>query len=329
MPTQTAVSPPEPSAALLRGDSASTRARRLWLATRPAFLTASVLPVLVGTAFGYSLTHSFDVLSFVLALAATALVHAASNVINDVGDDIGGTDNANDERIFPYTGGSRFIQNGVMTAREMKRWGVTLLLLALIPGAALAWIHGLAILVFGAVGIALGVLYSVPKVQLSAHGLGESAVAAAFGVLPVVGAAWLQSHTLPLGSFLISLPVALWVAAILVINEVPDIRADSAAGKRTLVVRLGVPGTRRLYGAIQFGAIAAFLACAALGYFPWWMAIPPLALIPKVVSAIRGICDVREDRARLTGAIETTLMLHMLGSLLLVAAVIVSRFVGH
>ncbi|HEY5808270.1 MAG TPA: 1,4-dihydroxy-2-naphthoate octaprenyltransferase, partial [Povalibacter sp.] len=252
MTTTRAAGPVEPSAALLRGDSPATHARRLWLATRPAFLTASVLPVLVGTAWGYRISGKFAAVSFVLALLATVFVHAASNVLNDVGDDIGGTDNANDERIFPYTGGSRFIQNGVMSAGEMKSWGVTLLLLALAPGAGLLWLHGPQVLIFGAVGIALGVLYSVPKVQLSAHGLGETAVALAFGVLPVVGAAWLQSGVISTGSLAISIPVALWVAAILLINEVTDIRADAAAGKRTLVVRLGVAVTRRVYAGLQF-----------------------------------------------------------------------------
>jgi 1,4-dihydroxy-2-naphthoate octaprenyltransferase len=256
-------------------------------------------------------------------------VHAASNVLNDVGDDIGGTDNANEERIFPYTGGSRFIQNGVMSAREMKSWGITLLVLAVIPGALLVWLHGPAILVFGAVGIALGVLYSVPKLQLSAHGLGEIAVASAFGVLPVVGAAWLQSGVLTASSFVISLPVALWVAAILTINEVPDIRADAAAVKRTLVVRLGVAATRRLYGGMQLAAIILFCTCGLLGYIPWWMALSALLLMPQAYSATRSICDVREDRARLTRAIQTTLALHLQGCLLLSAAALVARFVLH
>ena len=96
----------------------------------------------------------------------------------------------------------------------MKTWGIRmLLLLALVPGTALAWLHGSTILVFGAIGIVLGVLYSLPKVQLSAQGLGETAVAAAFGLLPIVGAAWLQSGVIDLASFAIALPVALWVAA--------------------------------------------------------------------------------------------------------------------
>lgn len=327
MTVRHAARPLEPTAAAF-GPSLGQRLKRLWLATRPAFLPASILPVLVGTAWGYRIGGSFDAPSACLALLATACVHAGSNVLNDVGDDIGGADNANDERIFPYTGGSRFIQNGVMSANEMKTWGVTLLLLALAPGAALAWVHGPRVLIFGAIGIALGVLYSIPKVQLSARGVGETAVAVAFGVLPVVGAAWLQSGLINIAGFAISIPVALWVAAILLVNEVPDIRADAAAGKRTLVVRLGVTTTRRIYVVIQLAAIAAFLGCGALGLIPWWMALPAMLLLPQVRIATRSICDVRDDRARLTRAIETTLALHLFGSLLLLAAVLVARFVS-
>jgi 1,4-dihydroxy-2-naphthoate octaprenyltransferase len=327
MTTSRAVGAAEPNAALLRERSPTAVVRRLWLATRPAFLTASVLPVLVGSAWGYRIAHRFDALSFALALLATVFVHTASNVLNDVGDDIGGTDNINDERIFPYTGGSRFIQNGVMSAGEMKAWGVTLLLLAFVPGAALAWLHGPTILVFGAIGIVLGVLYSLPKVQLSAHGLGETAVAAAFGLLPVVGAAWLQSGVVDAASFAIALPVAFWVAAILLVNEVPDIRADAAAGKNTLVVRSGVLATRRLYAGIQLAAIVTVIGCGAVALIPWWIALAALLLLPQVRIAVRSICDVREDRARLTRAIETTLALHLTGSLLLVGAALIARFV--
>jgi 1,4-dihydroxy-2-naphthoate polyprenyltransferase len=321
-----AAGPLEPTPATF-GSSFGERLRRLWLATRPAFLPASILPVLVGTAWGYRVGGSFDAWSLCLALLATACVHAASNVLNDVGDEIVGADGANDERIFPYTGGSRFIQNGVMTVQQMKSWGLMLLVAAALPGAALVWLHGLTILSFGAIGIALGLLYSIPVLQLSARGLGETAVAIAFGVLPVVGAAWLQSGVVDRDSIMISIPVALWVASILLINEVPDIRADAAARKRTLVVRLGVATTRRVYLGLQVAAIAAFSMVGMLGLIPWWTSLAALLLLPRAVVAGRSICDVRDDRARLTRAIETTLGLHTMGSLLLMAAVLVAAFV--
>ena len=74
--------------------------------------------------------RGFDVTVFALALFATVCVHAASNVLNDVGDDSGGTDRQNEDRIYPYTGGSRFIQTGIMSANEMARLGISLLALA-------------------------------------------------------------------------------------------------------------------------------------------------------------------------------------------------------
>jgi 1,4-dihydroxy-2-naphthoate octaprenyltransferase len=311
----------EPSVAALGRGAGRGRARRLWLATRPAFLPASILPVLLGTAWGYRVAGRFDVISACLALMATVFVHAASNVLNDVGDDLGGSDNANEERIFPYTGGSRFIQNGVMSADEMKVWGMTLLSVATVLGAVLTWLQGPAILLFGAAGTALGVLYSMPRWQLSAHGLGETAVAVAFGLLPVTGAAWLQSGIFDAASVVMSIPVALWVAAILLINEVPDIRADAGAGKHTLVVRLGIATTRHVYLSLQLAAIVAFLTIGALGFVPWWMSSLALLLLPRVLKAARSICDVREDRRRLTSAIEATLAVHMWGSLLLVVCV--------
>ena len=118
-----AVSPLEPRYEDLAGDGFGRKARRHFLATRPKFLTASVLPVLVGTAWGATVAGGLELGVALLALLATALVHCASNVINDVGDDITGTDRDNVDYIHPYTGGSRFITNGIMSVQEMHRWG--------------------------------------------------------------------------------------------------------------------------------------------------------------------------------------------------------------
>jgi len=79
-----AVSPLEPRYEDLAGDGFGRKARRLFLATRPKFLTASILPVLVGTAWGATVAGGLELGVALLALLATALVHCASNVINDV-----------------------------------------------------------------------------------------------------------------------------------------------------------------------------------------------------------------------------------------------------
>ena len=313
------IGPAEPTPAAFAGTGPAAQAKRLVHATRPKFFPASVLPVLVGTTWGACVAQSFDVAVFLLALLATVCVHAAANVLNDVGDDVSGTDRINEGRIFPYTGGSRFIQNGILSTRAMAVWGIQLLLAAAAIGAVLTYLRGPTVLVFGLVGIALATLYSLPKVELAARGIGEASVAIAFGVLPVSGAAWLQSGIIDPASILISIPVSIWVAAILLINEVPDLAADAAAGKRTLVVRLGVNGTRRLYLALQVTAILSFLAAGALGFLPWWASLVSLLLVPGVLKATKGINE-SGNRAALTRSIEATLGLHTIGCALLIVA---------
>jgi 1,4-dihydroxy-2-naphthoate polyprenyltransferase len=327
MKSSTRAQPLEPTAAAFGGGSRPSL-KKLILAARPAFFPASVAPVIVGSAWGYRVAGHFDWLLFVLALLATLCVHLGSNVINDVGDDLTGADRGNDERIFPYTGGSRFIQNQVLSIRQMTIWGVTLLGIGALLGLVLVTLRGPAVLFFGLIGVALGVLYSLPRVQLSAHGVGEAAIAIAFGLLPVSGAAWLQSGHLDWQCILISVPVSLWVAAILLINEVPDKNADGRAGKRTLVVRFGVDSTRRLYLALQLTAIAAVIAAGALRLIPWWAGLAALLLLPLALKAARGIREPIE-RASLTHSIELTLRQQAGGCMLLFFAILLATFLGR
>src|SRR3974390_2991219 len=131
----------EPSATALGGTSPGAVMRRAFLATRPKFFTASVLPVLVGTAWAGAAHHAFNGLWFALAVLSTVLAHAATNVYNDFGDDLNGTDPANVLRIYPYTGGSRFIQNGIMTRATTLRFAYGLAAAAFVAGLALAYLR--------------------------------------------------------------------------------------------------------------------------------------------------------------------------------------------
>jgi 1,4-dihydroxy-2-naphthoate octaprenyltransferase len=302
------------------------RAVRRWLlATRPAFFTASILPVLVGTAWGHARSGRFDGASLALALLATVLAHAAVNVYNDVGDDQIGADPGNDQRIYPYTGGSRFIQCGLLARAAMARLAGVLALAAAAAGAALAFRHGVGVVAFGLAGLGLGFLYSLPGVQLSARGLGEAAVGAGLGALPLLGAAWLQAGTVDRGAAFLALAVSAWVAAILLINEVPDEDADRRAGKRTLVVRFGTAWARRIYLGLTALALAANLGAVWRGDLPWWFAAVAAGLGAAGVAASSGICSMPAGRQRLRRSIERTLGIHALGSAALIAAILAPR----
>ena len=308
-------SPPvgEPSPVILGGTSLGARIRRGLLATRPKFFTASILPVVVGTGWGYRQSGGLDATVFLLALLGTVLVHAASNVWNDVGDDSNGTDRDNDHRIHPYSGGSRFIQNGVLDEDAMLRLSQGLGSAALVVGAILVWLKGPTVLWLGLGGLAFGYFYSSPRVRLSDRGVGEAAVGVAFGVLPVCGAAWLQSGAFSWDALLLAVPVSCWVTAILLINEVPDITADGISGKRTLAVRLGTGGTALLYAGLHFSALLGVLSMVALSALP-----VPILVVPAILMTIGWIAagKIRNtSRGALKQAIEMTLSVHAVGCL--------------
>jgi 1,4-dihydroxy-2-naphthoate octaprenyltransferase len=312
----------DPSPQEFAGTSVAQTGKRLFNATRPKFFPASILPVLAGTAWGFHAAAQFDALVFILALFATVCVHAACNVLNDVGDDSGGTDKQNDDRIYPYTGGSRFIQTGIMSINEMARLGISLLALAAIAGLSLIVLKGPMVLYFGLAGIALGVLYSLGPVRLSSLGVGETAVAIGFGVVPVAGAAWLQGAALDTGLLIFSVPISLWVAAILLINEVPDIAPDGATGKGTLPVRLGLNATALLYTLLHIGAVAITGWLAATGALPLFAPLVPAALLILAFKAGVAIRQGIADRDGMTRAIEGTLAIHTVGSIWLLACVL-------
>jgi 1,4-dihydroxy-2-naphthoate polyprenyltransferase len=314
----------EPLPSTLGGTSPGRTLKRYWLATRPPFLSASAAPVVVGSAFGFADAGRIDWPSALLALIATMLVHAAANVLNDVGDETSGTDRANVDRIFPYTGGSRFIQNQVLSLEQMRRFGLGLLGVGSLIGLVLAILVGPTVVLLGVVGAALATAYSLPPLQLAARGVGEIAIAVAFGVLPFCGAAWLQSGHFSGAAVLVSIPIAMWVAAILLINEVPDMAADTTANKRTWPVRVGTNGTRLIYIGLHLTAAFATTAAAALGL------IHPLALLGlgavllMGLIAARGIVAETDRRARLTASIEATLRIHMMGSLTVLLGILLT-----
>ncbi len=228
----------EPTTQLFHRLTFSNRMATIFAATRPAFLTASLLPVLVGLALAWGESGRLDVVLGVATLLNIALIHSGANVLNDYFDARNGTDGANRARIFPFSGGSRFIQNGVLSEAETVRLGGFLMAAGAALGLLLAWIGGPPLLLIGVAGGLMAIFYSAPPC-LACRGLGDGVIALCFGVLPVVGTVWLQRGEFEVDALWAGAVVGCFVAAILWINSIPDIAADQAAGKRTLPVRLG------------------------------------------------------------------------------------------
>ncbi|PIE01222.1 MAG: 1,4-dihydroxy-2-naphthoate octaprenyltransferase [Thiothrix nivea] len=277
---------------------------RYWLATRPGFMAASVVPVLLGTAAYAHQGGQVSLLLLLLSVIAVMLVHAGMNVLNDYYDELNGTDRLNTQRIFPFTGGSRFIQNDVMSAQETFRFGTALLIAAIVLGIGLSLYSGMALIGIGITGLLLGWGYSAPPLRLNSRGFGEIAVALGFGTLPPLGAWFVQSGTLNGYPVLVSIPVALLVANILIINQFPDRKADKASGKHHWVVRLGAKQAPNLYLAIFTLAAANLLFLLISGQIPLLAMISALPLL----AGIKATLLLRQHAAE-PEQLETTIKL--------------------
>lgn len=293
-------------------------------ATRLPFLTATVVPVLIGTAVA-ARDGAFDFGLFLLTLVGAALFHLGTNVMNDYFDHRSGADEAN-LTPTPFSGGSRLIQRGLMEPASLRRmaWGFYLsgaavgVVLALLRGWELAW--------FGAAGFLLGFLYTAPPFRLVHRGLGEIAVGLGFGPVVVMGAYWVQAQRWSSEALFASIPVGLLIAAVLFINEIPDRYWDAKAGKRTLVVRMTPQATIIGYAALVGAAYLAIVAGVALGALPLATLLGLLTL-PMAWNALKTLRRHHAYPYRLIPANATTIFAHLLTGLLIFVGYVVATLV--
>jgi len=289
---------------------ASIPARYL-AATRPGFLTAAVIPVLIGLA-AVSLNTAVNWLTAVLTLLGAVAAHAGINVLNDVYDARAGCDDINADRVFPFTGGSRIIQNRVLSIASMTRFGWLLLAATALIGLILTGLAGSGLLLIGLAGLLIGWAYSAPPLRLSGRGLGELSVGLGFGLVIPLGTAYVQIHQLDLSVLWAGLPFGFLIALVLYINQFPDLRADAASGKRNWVVRLGARNARLGYPLLVAGAYLSLLLAVLLGGLPVY-ALLGLAALPLHLRAWRMLWREAGRPQALRPAIEATLngtMLH-------------------
>ena len=293
---------------------------RYLLATRPAFLSITLAGCLLGFATalagGVSFRWSLALVTLLLAL----LAHAAINVLNDYFDHLNGTDARNTQRIFPFTGGSRFIQNGVLTPRQVLRLAGVLFSLTITGGLWLLGVAGMGLFWIGLAGLAIGWAYSAQPLQLNSRGLGELCVAAGF-LLIVAGTDYVQRGDFAVLPWLAGVPYALLVTNILFINQFPDREADRASGKLHWVARLQPDIAARGYGLILLLVTLALLGGFLLGALPLAAVAGLLALLPAVM-AWRELMRFAATPEHLAPAIRLTLLAAHTFPLLLAATLI-------
>jgi 1,4-dihydroxy-2-naphthoate octaprenyltransferase len=296
-----------------------------FLATRLPFLTATVVPIALGGAVAGA-NDSFALGWWLLALVAGCAVHLGLNMANDIFDDASGADAAN-VTPTPFSGGSRVIQYGLVSRKGMIGACVGFYAVAVAIGLFLAAERGWWLLAIGAVGVALSLAYTAPPFRLVHRGLGEPVTALGFGPVMVLGAYFVCAQEFSWEALYISLPVALLIALVLYVNQIPDRAGDEAVGKRTLIVRWP---ESRVITAYELMAGAAFVLIALgppLGITPWWTLVG-LLTIPMALKVVKGLRGAYGQPYALMPVMQTNIGLHLFTGLLLVAGYLIEVLVS-
>lgn len=290
---------------------------KLWLAeTRAPFFTATIVPISLGAVMAWARGEPFHWGWFLLTLLGGLLMHTGANMINDYMDHLRGTDAVNVEFVRPFTGGSRMIQEGLLTPKAILSASVLCFVLGSLVGLYLASVRGWVILLFGAIGLFSAVFYVTPGFSLSAIGLGELFIGLNFGVLMTLGAYVVQTGRLSWEPVVASLPVALLIAAVLYINEFQDAAADAAVGRTHLVVRLGKRLAAQGYAALMFTVYLTLVLGVLLdGVTPW--ALLGLLTAPLAFKATQVALAHYDDSRQLVPANAGTIQVHLLTGLLM------------
>jgi len=255
--------------------------RTLLQMTRPGFLVLSAVACVLGTSVAAASGYGPNAWTALTTLMLAVLMHAAANVLNDYHDALNGSDDANTQGLFPFTGGARLIQNGHVSVQATHDLAKTLILFLIPCGLLLAVNSGIGLAVLGLVGLFLGWAYSSPPLALMTRGLGEVTVAITWGLV-VVGADYVQRGQFFVVPIAVAVSFAFLVGNILVINGFPDAAADAGVGKRTLVVRLGARVVAWVYLVIAVLAHVWLMAGVWLFILPvpalWGLASMPLSV---------------------------------------------------
>lgn len=291
---------------------------------RAPFFTASIVPVLLGTAVAWSETGRFSLSLLLLTLVAGVCVHAGTNIANDYFDHKSRNDEINVEYVRPFSGGSRLIQKGLLSPRTVLIESLVLFAVGDAIGVYLTVKVGPAILILGVIGAFCGFFYTAPPVNIAARGIGELTVGLNFGVLMTLGSYYVQTGRFSVGAFLASLPVAILIADVLYINEFPDFTADKAVGKTHLVVRLGKERAVWGYLALTFSAYLAVLIPVVMRSIPPYCLLA-LVTLPVAMKAVNVAIVNYADSQKLVPANAATIMLHMFIGILVAGGFVLDR----
>ena len=294
----------------------NTQKLQTWImALRAPFFTASIVPLIIGMAIAFYQTKIFDLGLGLLTLISGVAIQAGTNLANDYYDQ--STDGIN-KNFTKFNGGSRMIQNDIISPRSILTASILFFIIGIVTAIIiLINTQGTLLLIFLAMAVLMGFFYTAIPISLSYNGLGEIAVFVGFGPLGVYSAYYIQLGHVNSPLLLISsIPIALLISMVLFLNEFQDCEADSAAGKKTLVVSLGKKKSVKVY---TIGMLSSyiFLILAVLIFSLPIVLLLPVLTFPLAMKAITHAQQHYEKIVELLPANGITILVHFTFGLLM------------
>lgn len=289
-----------------------------WIsAFRLRTLPLSLSSILMGSIIAYSQSQ-FILAVAILAITTTIFLQVLSNLANDYGDSIKGTDNRN--RVGP----ERAVQSGAISLREMRNGIITTGILSFISGMALIYIglkdynltYIVSFFVLGIASIAAAIKYTLGKTPYGYTGLGDLFVFLFFGITGVIGTYFLHTHHFHLILILPATSIGLLSASVLNMNNMRDIKNDKESNKKTLVVKMGIKKSKIYHTVLILGAISSFttyllLAESSYNFFICLIPLPIFLLNLKTVWSFKDNRELDPELKKL--ALSTFLLTILFG----------------
>jgi len=294
-------------------------------ALRAPFLAGSLVTVLVGSAYAF-LRGTFSPALLGITLLGVGCLHLGANLLNDYYD-ARGSDPIN-LRLTPFSGGSRVIQEGKISAGKVLAMAFFFLGAGVASGIWLVYLNRPLVALLGGLGLFSSWVYSASPFEWMSKGLGELVIFLAFGPLITLGTFYVMTNGVSLPAFLIGFPQGFLVVAIIWINEFPDFQADAKVGKRNLVVRIGLKASRYWYAAIVLSAFASVVFLVGVVGLPYLIMIS-FAALPLAFKAIKVLWKEYRSHEGLVPAQAITIQTVIATGLLVSLGLVLSRFLGE
>ncbi len=250
-----------------------------WRLLRPHTLTASFVPVFVGTMLAL-IDHGINIFLFLAMLLASMLIQSATNMFNEYYDFARGLDNEESVGI-----GGTIVRDGI-SPQTVLRLALAFFGIAILLGVYICIESSWWIAVIGLVCMLFGYLYTGGPLPIAYTPLGEIFSGFLMGTVIIGISYFIQTQTLTSTVILVSIPIAIFIGAIMMSNNIRDLDGDKENGRKTIAILLGRKNAVRCLALLFTVAFVLTAVYIIVGMLPLWSAIALLGIF-KAIDVVK------------------------------------------